>query len=233
MNVEAMEARIKALENQVKILENQVNALKDVEEIKKLQRAYGFYLEHWMSREVIDCFADGPGVGLHFPEGSYLGKERVREYFSNVKEEDPEILHQLMQLSPFITLAPDGKTANGRWYCFGALALTRGGGVEPLWGSGTYENEYVKENGKWKIRSLKWIPNYLIHPGEGWVKPERAAAVDYNVEFNYLEPDLPPEGIETKYPAGYIFPFHYKHPVTGKGSTEGVRNASLKRRKSE
>ena len=60
MNSEEMEARIETLESQVRTLQT----LLDIEEIKKLQRAYGYYLEHWMAKEIVDLFADDPSVEL-------------------------------------------------------------------------------------------------------------------------------------------------------------------------
>jgi hypothetical protein len=46
MTIKELEARIKTLEEIVKSQAVEIRALKDIEEIKKLQRAYGYYLEH-------------------------------------------------------------------------------------------------------------------------------------------------------------------------------------------
>ena len=51
------EARIEAQEEKVRNLQ-------DLEEINRLQRAYGFFIKHWMSQEIIDLFADGSDVSL-------------------------------------------------------------------------------------------------------------------------------------------------------------------------
>jgi hypothetical protein len=40
--------------------------------------------------------------------------------------------------------------------------------------------------------------------------------------------DLPAKGIAYSYPSGYILPFHFKHPVTGKLTTEEKRNEWVK-----
>jgi hypothetical protein len=92
--------------------------------------------------------------------------------------------------------------------------------------NGIYEMEYVKEDGKWKIKKLQFSRNYMAIPGEGFVKPERVAAVERHDVRQQTTPDVT-RSFEPGYPSGYIFPFHYKHPVTGKETTEGIRNASL------
>jgi hypothetical protein len=229
MNVEELENQVKTLQKQVKTLTNQLRTLQDIEEIKTLQRAYGYYLEHWMFQEIIDCFADSPDAAFDsFPGSTYLGKEGVIRYFGHFKEPHPEFLHQLMQVQPVIDVAPDGKTAKGRWYGYGPLAIPSGKGVRESIHSGTYENEYVKEGGKWKILKLRWKINYTTTPGEGFVKPERAAVAEPMSFSNMPKPDTPRKDLDARYPSGYIFPFHYKHPVTGKETTEGTRNASVK-----
>jgi hypothetical protein len=224
MNSVDMEARIKTLESQLRTVQ-------DVQEIEKLQRIYGYYLEHWMAAEIVDLFSDGEGVGLEWPEGKYLGKKGVKRYFESMEMEDPEFIHQLMQLSPVIDVAKDGKTAIGRWYSYGGVALPLGGGVTQSFVSGTYENEYVKEDGRWKIKKRRWHMNFGAKPAEGFVKPERVAAINPKSQLKGPKPDVPDTRFELSYPSGHIFPFHFKHPVTGKKTTEERRNASMKRAK--
>lgn len=202
--------------------------MQDIHEIEKLQRAYGYYLEHWMYEEIVDCFSTKPDVVLEFPEGTYLGKDAVKRYFAFKKEPDPEFLHHLMQLSPIIDVNPDNQTAKGRWYSFGGVAMPMGKGVKQMFVSGIYENEYTKEDGKWKIKKFKWSPMYISLPAEGWVKAERVAALDPNDKLSVPEPDIPSTGFDSNYPSGYIVPFHYRHPVTGKDTSENARNASIK-----
>jgi hypothetical protein len=219
--------KVAELEARLKILEKQVRTLQDIEEIKTLQKAYGYYIEHWMSKEIIDLFSDGPDVTLTLAAGTYLGKKGVIKYFERMKDPSPEFLHQVMQLSGIVSVDPGGKTAKGRWYGFGAVAVPSGKGVRQLFMGGIYGCEYVKEDGKWKIKKLRFDLNYTATPAEGWVKPERVAAVDPRSSLPRLEADIP-RTFDPQYPSGYIFPFHYKHPVTGEDTSEGVRNSSIK-----
>ena len=214
MSVEELEARVKELEEQVKVLK----PLKDIEEIQRLQRAYGYYLERMMADELTDLFSDSPDATLSILVGIYLGKEGISRFFHGASEQfhGPELLHQVMQLSGIVDVAPDGKTAAGRWYGFGQAALPVGKGVKQNIMGGVYAVEYIKENSVWKILKLTWNPIYTYDPIKGWVAPERiAAAADIDGIGTPPEIDKPRE-FETLYPSGYITPFHFKHPVTGK-----------------
>ena len=223
MKSQEMEARIKELENQVRTLQ-------DIEEIRRLQKSYGYFLQYWMADEIIDLFSDGPDTVLSLFAGTFLGKEGVRKYFKSVNtDQNPEFLHQVMQLSDVIDIGQDGKTAEGRWYGYGSVAFPTGKGVRPAAFSGIYTCEYVKEDGKWKIQKLKWNPIYMVSPFEGWVKAERIAAITPDNRASNAPPDRPRD-IDPRYPTGYIVPFHYKHPVTGKKTGEAKRNASIKRK---
>lgn len=222
--------KLEELETRLKALEEEIRTLKDTNEIEVLQRAYGYYLEHWMDQEVIDCFSDSPDVVLSLYEGTWLGKDGIRRYFGRDRSTDPEFLHQVMQLSPIIHVAPDGKSAKGRWYSWGAVAAPAGNGVRQFFMGGIYESEYVKEDGVWKILKLQYNLQISADPKEGWVRPKRLGAVDPTAvrKYNGPTPDIAPSGMDSRYPSGYIFPFHFRHPVTGKETSEAKRNAELK-----
>lgn len=236
MNVEALEARLKALEDEVRIL-------KDIEAIKRLQKAYDYYVEHMMGPEIIDCFSDSPDVVLDWLEGKWLGKEGVKKYFGRIAREDapPGFSHQLMPTAGIITIDPDGKTAKGRWYVFGGIFWAKEGKAsEGSLTSGIYEMGYIKEDGVWKILSIKWVIPYSVRIPEGWIMPEQIGGLFVKgeaparrsegpgPEAPFPQPDIPVDPADLRYVSGYIFPFHFKHPVTGKETSEGVRNARLK-----
>jgi len=224
VNLEQMEDRIKELEKQVRVL-------RDIEDIQRLQKSYGYYLQHWMYKEIIDLFSDNPETCLNIMVGIFLGKEGVRRYFSSLKSlnDNPEYLHQIMQLSGIIDVALDEKTAQGRFFGYGALAIPMGEGVRPVSCNGIYTAEYVKEDGIWKILKLTWNPIFMGSPFEGWVKKERIEAASKTATVQAAKPDKPRD-TDPRYPTGYIVPFHFKHPVTGKKTCEEKRNASLKRK---
>jgi hypothetical protein len=241
MNVEELNDRIMVLESQVKNLQK----LQDIEDIKKLQKAYGYYLMNWMHEELIDLFSNSPDTVLEWPPGTFFGKDGARRFFSNInKNKDPEFMHQMMQISGIVNIETDGNKAKGRWWGFGVMAIPAGSmgtpdvmgkdgeGVDQRISCGIYEMEYIKEDSVWKILKIKWVSVYSGSLEEGWVKPERRfkgkpGRVAPGRFPESWEQDGPPMGVKTSYPSGYIPPFHFKHPVTGKETTEGIRNASV------
>jgi len=224
MNVEEMEARLEALEKKVGILD-------DINEVKRLQRVYSYYVQHMMRDEIYDCFADHPDVALHWLEGTWLGKEGVKRYFgvgSDRPEPPPGFLHQVMPIAGVVDVEPDGKRAKGRWYAFGGVCIPdKEGKLRGSMVGGIYEIEYIKENGVWKFLTVKWIiPYNVMVPEESWGKPEMMGKSI--MDFKGPEPDIPPTPDDPRFVSGYIFPFHYNHPVTGKATSENEKNSRLK-----
>jgi hypothetical protein len=227
MKTAELEARIEALEKQAKEQQKEIRRLADIEAIKKLQKAYGYYVEHMMWREIIDCFSDSPDVCLDWLEGKYLGKAGVRKYFERMESMPPEFMHQVMQIAGIVDIEPDGKTAKGRWYAFGGIFIPREDGMRRSFVTGIYELVYIKEDGVWKILSLKWVIPYAVRIAEGWALPEDVNRPYLAGEFRGPRPDIDIDRDDGRYLSGYIFPFHYSHPVTGRPSSEDERNRKL------
>jgi hypothetical protein len=223
--LDTMEKEVKALKKQVKAKDKQLQILQDTEDIKRLQCAYGYYLEHWMAEEIIDCFSSSPEVSGTFVEGTYKGPEGIRRYFKPGRIVPPEFLHMVMQVSPIITVAEDGKTAQGRWYGYGNILSRHTVPLDPAYMAVIYEMDYIKEDGVWKILKLRLLMHYAYTCGRTPQGPPESKEAP--PERPKLTPDEWAE-FDTQYPSGYIYPFHFVHPVTGKPTSEAKRNAALK-----
>ena len=214
------------LEKKIERLEARLQELEDIEEIKKLQRAYGYYLEHWMAEDIIDCFCDGPEAELLVAAGHYKGKEQLVHFFHHGQENtempystNGEFLHQVMQLCGVVHVDPDGIHAKGRWYGFGANSFpVADNKINPGWMNGVYEVDYIKQNGVWRLRKVHWCMTFHCPYTVGWVEdPERRDDTVMNRPYerpSLLKPDGRPE--ETLYPSGFICPFHFANPATGR-----------------
>jgi hypothetical protein len=221
MTLKELEAKVKTLEAKLQSLEgleSKIQTLEDIEAIKKLQRAYGYYLEHMMVEDIVDLFADGQDTELWVTAGKFKGKEAIRHLYQYIGDSfpSPEFLHQLMQLSGIVHINPDGITARGRWYGFGANALPlKGGKINPGWMNGIYEANYLKQGGKWKIMKLRWCMTFRASWTESFVEPSKRddSPMD-RAQNRTLGPRGTPE--ETRYPSGFICPFHFENPVSGR-----------------
>ena len=221
MNSEELETKVKTLTETVKKLETRLTKVEDIEAITKLQRAYGYYLEHWQEDEIIDLWSHSDDVSLEINDsGLYKGFDAVAQSFrfenhytafNGAKTTPPEYLHILIPTAGIVDVDADGRNAKGRWYGLFLGALRRGGILRALIGCGIWENEYVKESGIWKLKKL-FFNDIISSPlDEGWVKTPYIS--------NPPAKNRPAPGPNTHfqhYPSGYIFPYHYKNPVTGK-----------------
>src|SRR5690348_13372340 len=72
-------ADLSALARQVEQLANEVGRLNDVQAVRKLQHAYGYYLDKCLYDEVVDLFAaDGE---VRFMGGAFKGKPGLRRLY--------------------------------------------------------------------------------------------------------------------------------------------------------
>jgi len=207
--------RLKALEVEVKTLKARVQILEDTEEIYKLQRIYGYYLDNELYDQIVDLFADQTESVEIGARGVYKGKKGAETLFAKVmgrgnKSRPYGVLRNHMQLQGVVHVDPDGKTAQGRWRAW----IQTGTWEKPetaSWGEGTYEMDYVKENGKWKFKKLLFVPVFYTPFRDGWTVKSTIGPP----ASKELPPDAPPTFHES-FPSTYYVPYHYKNPVTGR-----------------
>jgi hypothetical protein len=185
-----------------------VQRFEDESAIENLQRIFGFYIDKQLWREAADLFAHDGTLEIG-GQGVFAGKSRVLEYLTQISPDGLTRgkLYNHIQLQPVVEIAPDGKTAKGRWRFLSELGEYM---KSASWGGGTYENEYVKEGTIWKIKALHAYSRFCTPYADGWGK---SALLDTHPGKN-LMPDRPPTIAYDPYPATFVAPFHYKNPVT-------------------
>jgi len=203
------------LETTIKKLEARLQTTEDVEAIKKLQRAYCYYLEHAEVEEQMGLFSHSPDVTIEIDDGGQIkGWEALKKFFPfedhystypGMKKAPPEYLHIHIPLSGIVDLEKDGKTAKGRWYGFLLATMRREGKNRALIGCGIWENEYVKEDGTWKILKIFFNSIFNSPLEDGWVK------TPYLVDPRHKAVPKPgPQTHFAPYPYGYILPYRCK-----------------------
>ena len=194
----------------VERVERAVQRLEDERAIENLQRTYGYFVDKALWRETADLFADDGTLEIG-GRGVFVGRQRVLEYLTWLAPHGLEYgrMFNHLQLQPVITIAADGRTAQGRWRFLSEVGNYQ---KSATWGLGTYENEYVKQDGVWKIRKLHAYFRMYTPYADGWGK---TADPNTHPEKD-LPPDRPPTVSYATYPSTFIPPYHYRNPVTGK-----------------
>jgi hypothetical protein len=187
-----------------------VERLEDQDAVENLEADYGFYFDKGLWDDVADLFTKD-GSFEYGQRGVYVGRERIRHALLLFGPQNlaPAHLNTHMQLQAVIQVAPDGKSATGR---FQGMVMLGEPGHNGVWGVGVYENTYAKEGGVWKISSLHFYPVALADYDGGFMK----AALPMEGVSALYPPDKPPTEVYRTFPANYIPPFSYVHPVTGK-----------------
>jgi hypothetical protein len=227
----SLEADIQKLASQVAQLTEELHRLKDASMVRRLQYAYGYYLDRCLYDEVVDLFADDGEI--RFMGGSFKGKAGVRRLYCDrfrkrfTGGHNGPVYGFLLDhliLQDVIDVAPDRKTALGRLRVFmqaGSHETRKdAGNVLPSqwWEGGVYENEYVREDDIWRIKLLNY---HLVYQGlfeDGWSHLKPTFSGTFKTTFP-ADPFGPDELVEPKpvfWPETEVVPFHYPHPVTGK-----------------
>lgn len=200
-------------------LQARITRLEDIKQIEKLQRIYGYYLDYNEFQKVVDLFSDNTESVEIADYGVYKGKKGVKKFYLELLGGKPPRVGELsigMIMQGVVDVEPDGKTAKGRWYCMMIEAKPtislHEGELRQLWGNGIFENEYVKENGKWLFKKVFFFLSFRTPYEDGWLK---VPVIGQNGPSTEVPPDAPPTFYHP-YPAGVHMPPHYKHPITGK-----------------
>jgi hypothetical protein len=210
--------RTARLQERLAQLRREIVRREDYQAIIRLQRAYGFYIDKGYWDEAGDLFAED-ATFEYGVEGVYVGRERILQAIVRLGGGNPGPglpfgqLNEHFQLQPVITLAEDGQTGLGRWH---ELSMTGQFGEHAEWGEGVYENAYRKDGGIWKIAALRFYPNFVAPYDGGWASLEPSDGDWRSPLLADFPPDRPPTAQYALFPAIFVPPFHYVHPVTGK-----------------
>jgi hypothetical protein len=175
-----------------------MESIESVRAIKRVQYAYGHYVELGLWNDFADLFTEDAVTNY---QAGVRGKDAIHQlFFQQVGQGKlgladgriyPHILFQ-----PVITLAPNGLTAKGRWRI---LAMLGGYGGSATWYSGVYENEYVLEGGAWKISLIHSEPKVTAaYTAVGW--KDSGTHVPFHYTAESLTRPFPDSGVRSAKP---------------------------------
>jgi hypothetical protein len=220
-----MSESLESLRRELDELRHQLGMQSDIHAVRTLQFKYGYYMDKCLFDEIIDLYTED--ATLYFLNGIFRGKAGARRLYggaTGMRGPSPGMLFEHIIAQDIVDVAPDRRSARGRFRCFmqGGVHESRRDApprIPPqFWEAGIYENEYLRQDGVWKISVFNYRIVYQAGYEQGWAHAPRAPLMvaDYDSTFpaNPRGPDelrpAPP-----RWPETFILPFHYAHPVTG------------------
>jgi hypothetical protein len=179
--------------------------------------AYGYYIDEFIWNDCSDLFAVNGRKELSYI-GTYVGRERIRKsmivrYGNGGRRGVFMAIHQKTQ--PFVTVAPDGKSARIRMRLFQVNSQAEGDGG---YIAGVYENRVILEEGVWKIDAMDLDYTWTTGYKAGWAAIKEADARQFapSTAFPY-PPDGPLRGVTyAPFPKIDSLAFHFRNPVSGR-----------------
>ena len=227
----AQTAQSSTLDAQIAKLDSEVDRLEGARAIKRLQRAWGYYVDRALWNEAADLFATDATIELG-ADGVYVGRARIQQYLEHLGGGGIGLpwgrLSEHYQLQPVVDVAADGQSAQARWRDFALLGEFK---QAAAWEDGIYENEYVKRDGVWMIESMHLYVNFVAPFEKGWARLQGAAQT-----FNFagapdessddgrsavskaFPPDRPASQPYKRFPESFVVPFHYGNPSNSSAS---------------
>lgn len=177
--------------SQVAKLALDVERMEDLRAVKKLQMNYAQYAQYSLWSQMGALFsakgvmvygkdtATGPAAIGAYLKTKWNGREGLAA--GGVRAE--------MIDAPVVHLSANGTSAKGRW---SEITMNgQYGGPDDMqgWAIGVHENEYVKENGVWKISKLHYYPYAKGTYRDGWTTAGEVPFVPFH--FNAFNASVP------------------------------------------
>ena len=148
------------LDARVRALETKVQELQDRAEIQELRFRYHLAVNEKKPEMIQELFADNGEIDFaHL--GKAEGKAAVNAFYQQALSDLVPFVKQFIH-NHIITL--DGDTGTGLSY-LEAKPIFNG---ESFLVAARFDDEYVRENGRWKFRKMTLLPYFMVPLKEGW-----------------------------------------------------------------
>lgn len=241
-------------------LEHRVGIVNDMNEIERFHHIYGWQQDYMLYYSQADLASDEPGE-YRWKYGVFAGKEGARRMWVGnwagfTGNADMPVFGAMIdhhQAQGVITVAPDRRTAKARYRTSTDRFFSRNGegltsqafAAEGADHSVWYENEFVREQGMWKLKALQVCiyaegavgSGYSDLPTPGKLGVPLDAGADYwqprarlaeaPPVVKYPQSPKGPDRVESPSEHGcfsaknqtmnrsVVLPFHFPNPVTG------------------
>jgi hypothetical protein len=206
-------ARLAALKSRVKAIAAETDYVEAITKIQRLGRSFGYYTDKGYFGEAADLFTDD-GTFQWGVDGVYKGQAHIRELLTRhgggSMTDGPGLpfgrLNLRMQLQPVVNVATDGRTAHARWREWGLLGEYK---KSATWGDAIIEDDYVKDNGVWKIAARRYYLNFEAPYQGGWAALKPVTGGWPSAVAKDFPPDAPVAAPYQPFPTVFVPPYDY------------------------
>lgn len=149
MSANDTESRLQALEARMAVLE-------DERAIGRLKQDYAACCDAGYDLDGLRALFAPDGRWVANGYGEFNGPTRIRAYFEELAPTVAQVLHYIT--SPRVDVAPDGRTARGRFYLLCLCRSSRPDDrslIDPVVILGAYDDSFVKLEGRWLFQELR------------------------------------------------------------------------------
>jgi len=152
---------------QIDSLARDISGTESVRAVKDLQRVYAQYAQFGLGDEMATLFARNARIvwGGKTITGQAAIADWLKARVGGGKGLAVGAMHTELIDSELINLSVDGRSAKGR---FEAMAFMGDGKGKTAIDGGTYENEYVLEDGRWKFSVISYFAQFEGDYARGW-----------------------------------------------------------------
>lgn len=146
--------------------DSDVQRLLDIEAIKALKARYCRYCDDPEDYHLFPDLFTEDAVFIEEPVDHLEGRDAIVEWNQTYAQEVVWSRHYAV--TPLIEV--DGDTANGRWQALLLSVQNIDGAEQMLWASGTYVEEYRRDEGEWKFSRVHASGRWMTSFDEGLVE---------------------------------------------------------------
>jgi hypothetical protein len=166
MNTQEYEAKLKSLEKTLEEQQKQIKKFQDIQELQEMHSNYAYLLLSRNWEKISDLFTYDAVAILH-KRGRFQGKAAIIEIFKKVVQNNSKGKGRDSHVAVQPVIHVDGDKASAQWLMF-VISTDPESGRETIIQHGRHEMEYVRVDGKWKIKYMLFTSPW---PREAWSNP--------------------------------------------------------------
>ena len=153
-------------------LEARLARIEDLEAIRQLKATYCEICDDGHDPDRIVRIFSEDGIWEVGGVGRAKGHAELRTLFARFRDEVSFSQHQVM--NPILEV--EGDRARGTWYFFAPFTFRAQN--QARWLAARYEDDYVKQDGEWKIAHLRGVVRMVTDYERSWSRDAEADAAD-------------------------------------------------------